>query len=725
MESAETTQRPELSPAAKALSLLVEAAGLSHDLGQLEHRLGQAWTGESPAGGVPDLSAWLATAGEDLGLRAYVLEATTAEALPRIDRGRPLALVRADAEGRFSCAVLLLRRKRRVRVAFHGTSASGERWVSLDELDQALGLAPGERGRWLLADPASPSAEAVSPTAGQTLPPLARLGRLFKPDRGDLLAVVAFAVATGVLLLATPIAVQALVNFVALGGAIQQLVVVALFLFLGLGFAGVLSSLQNWIVEILQRRIFVRLVADLAARLPRIRQSAFDAGYGPELVNRFFDVITIQKVSSYLLLDGLSVLLSVLVGTLVLAFYHPILLAFDFVLLAFIALIVLWPARRGMRSAIEESSAKYAVEAWLEELARNPLAFKTAGARRWALENSDRLASSYVSKRARHYRVVFGQIIGAVTLQVIASTALLAIGGWLVINGTLTLGQLVAAELIVTTIVSSVAKMGKHLESFYDLTASVHKLGTLIDLPTERLGGEHHAAPPGARGSALRLSNVTWRLPNGLPLFEDVSAELTAGQSLGITGRSGSGKSTLVELIWGLRRPSAGHVQLDGRDVRDLSLDSLRQTVGVASRVEIVTGSLRENVRLGRAFVDDEAVRGALRDVGILDRMNELTEGLETPMHAVGHPLAEGDVRLLMVARAIAGAPRLLIVEDLLDGLSEERREVALRALLDPAACWSLILVSTLPDVLARCDQVLEMPSGELRVDPTRPRRTA
>jgi ABC-type bacteriocin/lantibiotic exporter with double-glycine peptidase domain len=308
---------------------------------------------------------------------------------------------------------------------------------------------------------------------------------------------------------------------------------------------------------------------------------------------------------------------------------------------------------------------------------------------------------------------------------VVASTALLAIGGWLVITGTLTLGQLVAAELIVTTVVSSVAKMGKHLESFYDLTASVHKLGTLLDLPTERLGGEHHPPPAEGRGSALRLSNLSWLLPNGVALFENVSIELPAGGNLGITGRSGSGKSTLVELIWGLRRPSTGHVQLDGRDVRDLSLDSLRQTIGIASRIEIVTDSLRENVRLGRPYVDDEAVREALRAVGLLDRLSELPEGLDTPMHTVGHPLAEGEIRLLMIARAIAGAPSLLVVEDLLDGLSAERREVALRALLDPAASWSLVLVSTLPDVLERCDQVLELPGGVLRADSPPPRQNA
>ena len=716
MPPTQTRARLDTAAGVGALSYLVRAAGLGYDRPRLERLLEQAWTGPRA-----DPRSWLESAGEDAGLRVGSCESTAAEAVERISRGRPLVRVLRDAEGRPQVTTLVRARGGRVLV----DQGAGTRWVALGELEAELGLSPGQRATWLFGDPASPCADAVSPEGGPALAPLVRLVRLFRPDRGDLLAIFAFAAATGVLLLATPIAVQALVNFVALGGVVQQLVVVALFLFLGLGFAGVLTALQYWVVEILQRRIFVRVVAELASRLPRVRQETYDEGYGPERLNRFFDVVTLQKVGSYLLLDGLSVLLSVLVGTLVLAFYHPVLLAFDIVLLVVVAALVFLPARRGMRSAIAESSAKYEVAAWLEEIARNPMLFKASGARRWALEHADRLASRYVKARASHYRVVFSQMIGALGLQALASTALLAIGGWLVIGGTLTLGQLVAAELIVSAVVSSVAKMGKHLESFYDLTASVAKVGGLLDLPTERMGGEHHGPLEGTGGAALRLAGVAWHLPDGAALFEGLDVRVPAGGRLGVTGRSGSGKSTLVELLWGLRPPSAGHVDLDDRDVRDLSLDHLRQVVGVAGRIEIVTGTLRENVRLGRPYVDDEAVRAALQAVGLLERVKLLPDGLDTALHPVGHLLSDGEVRLLMIARAIAGSPRLLVVEDLLDGMSATRRATALAGLTDARAGWTLILVSNVPEVLARCEQVLELPRGGLRGGTSSPSQSA
>jgi ABC-type bacteriocin/lantibiotic exporter with double-glycine peptidase domain len=591
-------------------------------------------------------------------------------------------------------------------------AGAGERTLSRAELAAELGLAADARLEWLGAEAAEPCRDAQAP-GGAPLAPYRRLARLLKPDRRDLLAIAAFAVAIGILQLATPVAVQALVNFVALGGAIQPVLIVALLLFVGLGFAATLTAVQAWIVEILQRRVFVRMVADLSARLPRVKLEALDKVYGPELLNRFFDIITLQKVGSYLLLDGLALLLSVLVGLVLLAFYHPVLLAFDIVLVAVIALVVLLPIRRGMATAIEESDAKYRTQAWLEEIGRNPLLFKSAGAQHWVLEVSDRLAGTYVARRARHYRVMLGQTIGALGLQVVASTALLAVGGILVIQGDLSLGQLVAAEIIVSLVVNAVAKMGKHLESFYDLMASTQKIGKLLDLPVEPRAGEHHAPARSAGGAALRVRNLACTRGKAT-ILAGLSFELGPGECLCVSGPSGSGKSTLVQHLWGLRRQSAGSIQLDGRDLRELSLESLRRAVGVASPVEVVQASVHENVRLGRPFVSDEDVRAALEEVGLLDELGELPEGSATELGSTGQPLSEGQIRRLLVARAIAGDPRLLVVEDLLDQLSEPRRSRVLDALFARDGRWTLVVVSNSDDVRRRCDRVLHLPEGRV-----------
>ncbi len=558
----------------------------------------------------------------------------------------------------------------------------------------------------------------ATPALSGPATPLRRLLALLRPDKGDLIAVAAFAVAVGVLLLATPISVQALVNFVAMGGALQPLIVVAGLLLLGLTLAAVLSALQTWTVELVQRRIFVRMVADVAARLPRVRFSIYDTRYGPEVVNRFFDIITIQKSSAFLLLDGLSILLSVLVALVVLAFYHPLLFAFDVVLLAIIATIVLGPLRRGTTTAIAESKAKYAVVGWFEEVARNPHVFKSGGSEQWVHREADRLANDYLDKRAAHFKVLFRQVVAALGLQVVSSVALLGIGGLLVINGALTLGQLVAAEVIVTLAVSSVAKLGKHLESWYDLMAATDKVWQLLELEVEDEGtvDGRDADEAGARGAAVQVQSLAWAHPTGAVLFSGLDLDVAAGECVAVSGPVGAGKSVLLQVLWRARRPTHGAVRVDGVDLRDYSPTALRRIAAlVGANPDVVVGTLRENVTLGREGVTDADVRDALDRVGLRERVSLLPEGLDTPLRPIGQPLSGGETRRLLLARALADRPRIILVQDLLDHMEADERRRLLDVMREDGR--TVIVVSNAPDIHERCDRVLDL--GPPSADPT------
>ncbi len=200
--------------------------------------------------------------------------------------------------------------------------------------------------------------------------------------------------------------------------------------------------------------------------------------------------MTVQKVTAGLLLDGITLVVSALIGMSVLAIYHPWLLGFDLVLLSLMTFAIFVLGRRAVSSSIEESLAKYRTASWLEDIAACPTAFRYHGATEFAMERADRHIFDYLKARRRHFRVLFRQMLFALVLQALASTALLGLGGWLVISGQLTLGQLVAAELIVAVIVGSFTKLGKHLESYYDVMASMDKLGHLFDIPVERQDGQ-------------------------------------------------------------------------------------------------------------------------------------------------------------------------------------------------------------------------------------------
>ena len=532
--------------------------------------------------------------------------------------------------------------------------------------------------------------------------PFRRLVTFLRPEAGDVRIVVTFGVVTGLMTLAVPIAVESLVTSVAFGGLVQPVVVLALVLLVALAFAGAVRAAQAWVVELLQRRLFVRVLADLADRLPRVRFDALD-GPGPEQVNRFFDVVKLQKTVAILLTEGVSVTLAGVVGMAVLAFYHPLLLAFDVVLVAAVLFVVFGLSYGGVRSSILESRRKYEAGAWLEELARHPATFKEAGGAALARSRGDAIARRWLDARGAHFRVVFRQLVGALALQALASTLLLGVGGWLVVAGQLTLGQLVAAELIVTAVVASVAKLGKHLESWYDLMAAVDKLGHLLDLPLDRAGGE--PLPPASTGLAVTLRGVP--TPGG-PL----DLALAPGERVAVVGPMGAGKSRLLTVLAALDEPGAGSALFDGQDVRSLDLPALRTAIALARPNEVVEGTVLENLRLARPGLELADATRALEASGLAPVVRALPRGLDEPLSVGGAPLSREQANLLVLARALAARPRLLLVDAILDRVSVDERAAALVALTAPDAPWTLVAATCEPDVAAACGRVVRLEPG-------------
>ena len=543
---------------------------------------------------------------------------------------------------------------------------------------------------------------------GHHPPPFRRLLGLLAPESADLGVVLMFAVGVGVLTLTTPVVAMAVVNTVALGTLLQQLVVLCVALFVALALAGLLQLLQTVTVEYLQRRVFVRVAADLAYRLPRVDVRAFDTQSGPELVNRFFDVLTVQKSGATLLLDGVTIALQVALGLLLLGFYHVYLLGFDLILLLSLLALFTVLGRGAVRSAVRESIAKYLVAGWMEEVARHPVAFKAAGGAGLAKAKTEALCREYLAARSDHFRVLARQLGFALFLQAAANVALLGVGGVLVIRGELTLGELVAAEIVVTLVVATFTKLGKQLEAYYDLLAAVDKLGYLIDLPLERAGGGDPAAGPG--GAALAVHGVSFAYDGSRrDALTDFSLRLGPGERVAVVGPNGAGKSTLVELLYGLRTPARGWVELDGADLRSLKLDAVRSSVAVVKGVEVVEGTVRDNLVMGRPHLSVAELHDALRLVGLLDAVTQLPQGFDTRLGPGGAPLSLGQASRLMVARATLGRPRLLILDESVDNMDLETRATVLPALLGPDAGWTLLVVTHSDEVARLCGRVVRL----------------
>ncbi len=522
--------------------------------------------------------------------------------------------------------------------------------------------------------------------------PLQRALALMHAERSDIWVILVYATVTGILGLATPLAVEALVSTVAFGRVLQPVIIVALMLFAFLAFSAVIVALQTYVVEIIQRRLFARVVADLSFRLPRVEMESLDGKDGRELVNRFFDIVTVQKVAASMLLEGISVVLFAVIGMAVLAFYHPWLLGFDVVLLMMLAFVVLVLGRGAVKTCIKESKTKYHTADWLEQLAARPTAFRYAGACEFALDRADHLTYEYLKARQSHFRILFRQIGFSLGVQAVASTVLLGIGGWLVISGELTLGQLVAAELIVAVIVGAFAKLGKYMEIYYDLMASVDKLGVLFDLPMERQDGLLYLTSD--RPAEVVINDLSYPGRASTPGLRDVNLIVRPGDRLMLTGPGEAGKSLLLDLLFGLRSPRAGHISINNVDPRDLRPDALRRSVALVREVEIFAGTIAENIHLERPDISSSDVREVLSDVGLIDEVLRMPKGLETELSTEGYPLTRQQCLILMIARALVARPTLLLVDGTLDGLNDDNVSRLTALLVDARQPWTLIVAT-------------------------------
>jgi len=542
--------------------------------------------------------------------------------------------------------------------------------------------------------------------SGARTRPWKRLTEALRFERSDLWTVIAFAMAVGVLSIVTPAAIEALVNTVAFGVQLWPVVVLAGVMFGFLVLSVLLRAMQLFVVECLQRRFFVRTADAFADHFARAEISAFDGRNPTDIVNRFFEVASVQKAFATLLVDGIGVVMVTLVGLAVLAFYHPYLLTFAAVMAALVFFLLFVLGIGGVKSSIAESYAKFDVAAWLEELAKCPHTFRFGRGGELAHQRADDLADAYVTARRRHFRVVWRQTLFAFLLEAVAMTVLLGLGGWLVINRQLTLGQLVAGELIVALVLAAISKSGKYIETFYDLQASLDKLGVIDELPLEREGGE--VLPTGERPMRVVAETRKWT-PSGHGGAEPLRRlEISPGERVAVYGPSGSGKTRLMETLALLRVPEEGLLEFDGLDARSLDRPQTRLQVAYVGQAETFADTVAENIRVGRSELSAADVRRALEMVGLADSVARLPEGVSTPIASDGLPLSANDVSRLSIARAIAGKPRLLLINGMLDRLDLRTSPELIESLFDRAAPWTLVIVTARDDIKTRCDRVVE-----------------
>lgn len=548
------------------------------------------------------------------------------------------------------------------------------------------------------------------------IPPFKRLLKLIALDKREITHIYLYAIFTGLVTLSLPLGIQAIINLIQGGEVSTSWGILVAVVLLGILAAGFLQIMQMVISESIQQRIFTRSAFEFAYRIPRIKFAAVYKSYAPELVNRFFDTLTVQKGLSKILIDLSSALLQIVFGLILLSLYHPFFIVFGLLLVLIILLIVRYTGPQGLRTSIMESKYKYEVAHWLEEVARTMFTFKLAGQTDLPLQRVDGLVSNYLKYRRSHFRVLIIQFANMVGFKLLVAAGLLIVGSLLVIDQQLNLGQFVAAEIIILLIINSVEKLILTMENIYDVLTALEKIGNVTDLPLENEEGTCFTHEEQEKGMAIELKKVTYSFPYSQePIISNMNLAIKPGEKLCIAGHNGSGKSTLVHILAGLYDCPVGSISYNDLPIGNLNIGSLRSFIGDSlSHEDIFKGTLLENIAIGRERATMENVKWAVQQIGLTDFVKSLPRGYEEEIDPEGRKLPRSVLRKIILARAIADKPRLLLIEDAMNALEPRERLRILDCLTNASNAWTLVVVSNESDIARRCDRIIILDNGEI-----------
>ncbi len=547
--------------------------------------------------------------------------------------------------------------------------------------------------------------------------PVQRFFKLLKLDRKDITYIYLYAIFSGLIALTLPLGIQAIIGLIAGGDISSSWMLLILGVTAGVALNGILKVMQMTVMETIQRRIFTRSAFDIAYRLPKIKYEAIYREYAPELVNRFFDTLTLQKGIPKILMDFSTGFLQIFFGLMLLSFYHPFFILFGVLLLVIIALIFRITGPKGLATNLKESKYKYQVAYWLEELARTMGTFKLAGRSDLPLTRTDDLVSSYLDARANHFRVLITQYGGIVAFKVIITAGLLILGSVLVINNQINLGQFVAAEIIVILVMASVEKLILSLDTIYDVLTALEKLGSLTDLTLDREDGIPFESLNTNRGIAVEFKDVTYYFPDAeKPTLDELNLSVVAGEKVCLAGYSGAGKSTLLHIVTCVFSDFRGSLTFNKIPVQNLDIVSLRAHIGdlIGEEEDIFRGSLLENITIGHLNVTLNDVILAVEKAGLESFVKQLPDGYDTILLPSGKNLPRSIVSKIVLARSFATKPALLAIEEPLIYFDRDERERFADMLTDPNSPWTLLVSTKDPILASRCDRIVIMRNGKV-----------
>lgn len=542
-----------------------------------------------------------------------------------------------------------------------------------------------------------------------------RILEILRFEKKEISAIYFYAIFNGLIQLSLPLGIQSIIGFV-MGGALStSLVLLIILVVLGVFITGLLQVNQMKIIEKIQQQLFVRYSFQYAHTLPRLNLKGIDNYYLPELVNRFFDTINLQKGLSQLLLDIPLASIQIIFGLLLLSFYHPVFIFFGVALMVILYLLLFFTGNRGLETSIEESNYKYKVAGWLEEIGRVITSIKFTRNSNLHLLKTDTQVSGYLQARTRHFRILQIQYWSLIGFKIIITAAMLIVGSLLLINQQLNIGQFIAAEIVILTVMGSVEKLISNLDKVYDTLTAVEKLAKVTDKPLEENGTLQPVADRHS-GIEIKIDQLNFSYNDDSQALRNVSLLIKSGERVCITGKFGSGKSTFLKVLTGSYQPFSGSITFDGIPLSNYDLNALRSQTGtLLSNQDIFEGTLLENISMGDPSISIGEILQLAAKVGLSPYLEQSENGLNTELHPLGKRLPRKIIQKILLLRALVNKPRLLLLEEPWLGLEEDAARSIQRLLLDEFRNTTLLVVTQDETFIKQCSQVIHFDQGQIR----------
>lgn len=550
-------------------------------------------------------------------------------------------------------------------------------------------------------------------SSGVKLRPTQRFYRLLGQEKKALVNLYVFAFFGAIVSLSLPLGLQAIINLITSGQVTTSFYILILIVLIGYGLNGYLQILQISVTEVLQRKIFAKVAFDFAYRAPRFNLNFLQDMHAPELMNRFFDTLTIQKGIPKILIDFAGSSLQISMGLILLCFYHSFFILFGVLTILLVFFIVRILSPQGLKTALRQSKYKYEVAHWLEELARIIEAFKLAGTSLFPLQQTDKKTFSYLNAREAHFKTLLYHYYSIVAFKVIIAGGFLLLGGMLVIDQQMNIGQFVAAEIIIILMLNNAEKLIFSLDAIYDMLTAIEKLGTVTDVPLEK-DSDMDIPYIDRGGLMLEVKDLRYSPDENKELIHGISFSINSGERVMITGYSGSGKHTLLQLLNGLYENYAGIIKYNDVSIRNLNLQKMRDKIGdIIAKDSIFRGSLLENITMGNPATLEEVI-GIVNIVKLNRFLDSLPEGLHTELTPEGKSLSRAIKAKILLARCLAKKPGLIMLNENVNLIRQQERDEILNYIYDRRHPWTVLTVGYFIEKPEKFDKIMLMKDGDI-----------